>query len=245
MFKKLASVFLVLVVLSSVVSPALAASIEQKACPSCSKAGNSKIAVVDVIGIEKNEIIAKALKNKDVRKLANMLGREDITNIRVKRVYTSFGSATIVAIPIKTKNGRIAEVAIILTKEGTKIYAVELLRNGNKITGKLYYIDSEGNVRYKLLSDDFWSCLYNCVGGLAGIGSCAATCARCAGSEGGDIWDCILCAICLGNAGCCVGKCAMNEPWGPGFCYAMYIDCILGYPVACIIYEGCKGHCPL
>jgi hypothetical protein len=247
---------LILVTLGSIVSPALAVSIEQKSsvCLSCSKVttGKSKVTVVEINGIEKNEILAKALKNKDVKKLVSILARrgyykENLMNIHIKRVYASFGSATIVTIPLKTyEKNKVAEIAIIMTKKGTKTYAIELLRNNKNITGKLYYIDSKGTVKYVTLdSQSFWNCLYRCVGGAAGIAGCARVCVRCAGTGGEDIWDCLLCAICLGNAGCCIGKCAMNEPWGPGFCATMYIDCILGYSGACIIYAGCEGHCPL
>jgi len=68
-WKRILSVLLVMTMLGSVVSPALAASTEQKvpACPSCSKVttGKSKVTVVEINGIEKNEILAKALKNED------------------------------------------------------------------------------------------------------------------------------------------------------------------------------------
>ena len=70
---------LILVTLGSIVSPALAVSIEQKSsvCLSCSKVttGKSKVTVVEINGIEKNEILAKALKNKDVKKLVSILAR--------------------------------------------------------------------------------------------------------------------------------------------------------------------------
>ncbi len=58
MFRKLIGALLVLVMVGSVVSPAMATSIEQKACPSCSEAitGKSKIAVIDVIDIENLEV---------------------------------------------------------------------------------------------------------------------------------------------------------------------------------------------
>ncbi len=82
----LVGVLLVLVMLGSVVSPALAVNVEQKtpACPSCSEAvtGKSKIVVIEAKGLERNTILAKALKSEDMRKIM-----VKFTKIRVLLTY--------------------------------------------------------------------------------------------------------------------------------------------------------------
>ena len=61
----------------SVVSPAVAATTANETnscqCSACSLAKSAKVSVVEVKGLEKNEAIAKALKNEDIRKLMDVL----------------------------------------------------------------------------------------------------------------------------------------------------------------------------
>jgi len=111
------------------------------------------------------------IDDKDVKKHVSILAKkgyykEGLINVYIERVHTSFGSATIVTIPLKTyEKNKVAEIAIIMTKKGTKTYAIELLRNNKNITRKIYY-DSKGTVKYETLDNqNFWNCLYRCVVG--------------------------------------------------------------------------------
>jgi len=71
--KKVVASLLVLVVLSSVVSPVMACGCAKE---TNNKDKDAKVAVVEVKGMEKNVAIAKALKNKDVKKLLNLLTKK-------------------------------------------------------------------------------------------------------------------------------------------------------------------------
>ena len=243
MFKKLASVFLVLVVLSSVVSPALAASIEQKACPSYSKVitEKSKIAVVDVIGIEKNEILAKTLKNKDVRKLTCVLEKKGykpkLAKTRVIKIYTKYGTATLVIVPFDTgSRANIAGIIYLISSDRVKAYAIELKEMKNAIHKKIYYFDSKGNLQVTESTQGFLSCLWACIGWE--IPACALVCGACPES----LLSCLACAACVGKGACCVGKCGKQE-WGEPFCAAIDVLCQLGYSWACAVKLGCEGYC--
>jgi hypothetical protein len=212
--------------------------------------------VVEINSIEKNEILAKALKNKNVKRLIEVMAkngyRQELAQAKVVRVVSEFGVATVVKIPFKGKNGLQSEVVTIMSPERIENYAWETYISKNGIAVKVYYVDANGNlVTVKSLSD-FGGCLYECVGGRQGIAACIGSCAGCiAAAKTGNIWaiiaSCIPCAACLDTAACCVGKCASEESWGSSFCSAMYIQCILGiYPsslVACAIYDGCDGNC--
>ncbi len=255
----LVGVLLVLVMLGSVVSPALALSTGggMATCPSCLKVttGKSKVAVIEVTGIEKNEILAKALKNEDVKRLAEVLvkngHRQELAQAEVVRVVSKFGEATVVKIPFKGKNGLQSEVVTVISSEGVENYAWEAYISKNGVAVKVYYVNANGKLVTVKSSSDFGGCLYECVGGRQGIASCIGSCAGCiAAAETGNIWaiiaSCVPCAVCLDTTACCVGKCASEESWGSGFCSAMYIQCILGGPVgpvACAIYDGCDGNC--
>jgi len=117
---------------------------------------------------------------------------------------------------------------------------IELNDLARKVERDLAEYNVEG-AGFSTVVDGFLDCLYDCAGRLMGILGCAATCASC--PESG--WSCLLCAVCLCNAGCCVGKCASEEPWGIAFCASMKVQCILGNQGACLINLGCEGHCPL
>lgn len=200
MFRKLVGVLLVLVMLSSVVSPALAASIEQKACPSCSKVitGKSKIAVVEVNGIEKNEILAKALKNKDVRKLVNVLAKKgyklELLNTKVIRVISDRGSATVVSIPLTGKFAK-ASVVYAITPGGVLIRAVEMIEKGEIKQITLYYVDGSGKVKSYTVegSSECWNCIWKC------------------------------------TADCIIEQCAPNTPGICSLCYP-FLECCLPAP---------------
>jgi|Deesub1362B_J571_1020462.scaffolds.fasta_scaffold06248_1 hypothetical protein len=79
MLRKIVAVLLALVMLGSVVIPVMAANSEQneacKSCNSCSNLENKNVAVFELKGLEKSEALAKALANKDVRKLMNKLAK--------------------------------------------------------------------------------------------------------------------------------------------------------------------------
>jgi len=162
MSRKLICVLLVLVMLVSVVSPALATSTEQNlTCPSCSKltTGNSKVAVVEINGIEKNEILAKALKNKDVKKIANMLTRKgymlDLLKVRVYEILLSDGNKVMYTlIPVKTYNSNIKSgIAVIKSEKGVKIFGwIAEIINDKTTKLILYKIEDNKLVTYSMLT---------------------------------------------------------------------------------------------
>ena len=253
--RRLVNVLLILVMLGGVMSPVLAANTEQNlACPSCSKVatGKSKVTVVEINGIEKNEILAKALKNEDVKKLVNVLIRngykQNLAKVQVIKIFTNNGVATLVTIPFevteKRGNNTVAGILRIDSKIGSSTYAIEIYKVKNKISGKLYFIDANGDVQFRTLSGGFWSCLQENIPWWDLL-ICGSTCGACATE--GNIWACLACAGCLGRYACYVGLCSLEEPWGPAFCASMYYQCYIQTPpnlVACAVYAGCDGNCP-
>ena len=83
-----------LVMFGGLISPALAVDAKQNACPSPSEVitGKSKVTVVEINGIEKNEILAKALENKDIKKLIKVMEknglRQELAQAKVVRVLS-------------------------------------------------------------------------------------------------------------------------------------------------------------
>jgi len=245
--RSLISVLLILVMLGSVISPALAVDAEQKACPSCSKVitGKSKVTVIELNGIEKDEILAKALKNEDVKKLIRVLVKkgyeQKIAKARVIKIYTRYGTALLVIIPFDTKNSNKMAGVVLATSDGyTEAYAIELQKKRDTIHKEIYYFDPKGNLQVITSTEGFLSCLWACIGW--DIPACALTCAACQPETVAGILACLACAACVGKGACCVGKCGKQE-WGDPFCAAIDIQCQLGNWVACVVYLGCEGYC--
>jgi hypothetical protein len=145
----------------------------------------------------------------------------------------------VVDIPYTNSAKKLAGIIIVDDETSRKVMMYELRVENKTMAGGLYYVEN-GKIQYQPLSSGFLGCLWDCVGGLGGVAACGGSCAACA--EGG-FWTCLACAVCLGNAGCCVGECAREEPWGPAFCSAVHIACILGQPGACMVNMGCQGNC--
>jgi hypothetical protein len=246
--RKMLGLVLVLVMLGSVISPAMAAGVSKEVnsgntqtCP-CIRSEN--VAIVEVKGLEKSMALARTLKLEETKKLIDYAGHVDFVHSEVKKVYSAFGSATVVSI-----KGSDAEIVTVFAPDGSiETYLWRL----NSKTGEIEVFEVKGGEIITLSSSGFGECLYECVGGRTGVTSCIGSCAGCfAAIETGNVWAiiaaCLPCAGCLGQGACCIGKYASEEPWGAGFCAAMFSTCMFGPPpsaaVACAIYEGCDGDC--
>ncbi len=192
-----------------------------------------------MIGLEKDQILAKVLRNKSTRKLLNVLKmkgyNQNIAKARVSKIYTKYGVATLIIIPFNTRNkNKVAGIVITTLNGHTKTYAVELQNKNNQIYGKVYYLDPNGNIHIESVSS-FLKCLWACIGW--DIPACALTCAACQPETGVGIIACIACATCVGKGACCVVN-AVNKN---GEKYS--VKCLIGNQAACAIYSGCEGYC--
>lgn len=100
--RKVVALLLVLVMVSSVVSPVMAANPEKSAC-GCNAKPNKNVDTTELKGSEKDKVIEKALKNDEVRKLAKQLREEGYTQESVK-AYKAL---------IKAEDGSTSEVLVV------------------------------------------------------------------------------------------------------------------------------------
>lgn len=216
--RRVLALLLVLVMLGSVVSPALAVNVEQKtpACPSCSKltTGNSKVAVVEINGIERNEILAKVLKNKDVKKIVNILTTKgyvlDLLKVRVYEILLSNGNKIMyILIPVKTYNSNIKSgLAVIKSEKDVKIFGwvAEIINDKTKLI--LYKIENNKLVTYSMLTKSKQiitlsdTCLHEC----SSDSDCGPM-EQCDTYVCGCNWDCLY--SCCGSD--CWVPCLIND----------------------------------
>lgn|GEM_PF-2363535 len=166
--KRVTALLLVLVMLSSAISPAMAAN---EGCPACGKNPanpNAKVAVIEVKGLEKNKALAKALKNEDVKKLMDELVKKEhkpeLAKAVVSKIIGKYGEATYVFIPFKAK-GCEAGIGYLISEKGSRAFAAEVSKEGEITTAKLYYVNADGNVVFTILSGDtdYWTCWAQCM----------------------------------------------------------------------------------
>jgi biopolymer transport protein ExbD len=229
--KLIIGVLLVLVMLGSVVSPVLAASTEQKVptCSSCSKAtvNKQKITVIEVTGIEKNEILAKALKNEDVKKLVNILKKKgyklEMLNIRVIKVISNKGTATVVSFPLAGKLGK-ASMIYAITPEGTSVGAMEIVKKDKVKQVTLYYVDVDGRIKSYTVqgSSECWNCIWTCTG------QCIID--QCAPYTPG------ICSFCYPLLTCCLDLPIPDNP-----CCVGALTCYGAIATGCFCW--CTYHC--
>ncbi len=244
--RKFVALLVVLVVLGNIIMPAMAVSNKQtecRSCNSCSNLENKNVAVFELKGLEKNKVLAKALTNEDVKKLIGVLAKkgykQDLTKTRISKIFTSYGTGLLVVIPFKVEHNKLAGVIAFISDGHIESYAIELQKKSDVVLKKIYYVDSDGNLRVTTTTSGFSTCLWACIGWE--VPACAITCAACGPNPLG-IAACIGCALCIGKGMCCVGKCGEQE-WGDPFCIAMDARCRLGNWIACIIHSGCEGYC--
>ena len=121
--------------------------------------------MVEISGIEKNEILARVLKNKDIKKLRAMLAikgyKIELTKAKAIEIIDRMGIAKTVVIPAKSDIGRLMLV-YVTTEEFTKVGAVEILDYNKSI--KIYYIENGRVKSYttKSWNGDCWACIRDC-----------------------------------------------------------------------------------
>ena len=193
--------------LSSVISPVMATNKanEVGTCPACSTKPNTEVAVIEVKGMEKNEAIAKALKNEDVKKLMNEFVKHghkpELVKATVNKIIGKYGEATYVYIPFKAK-GCEAGLGYLITEEGSKALATEL----SKEAIRMYYVNAEGVVQERVVQagevgilGTGWDCA-ECGAAITLVILC------CVGTSGTACWACVIASGIL--AACdCVGCC--------------------------------------
>ncbi len=192
----LVGVLLVLLMLGSVVSPTLAVNVEQKtpACPSCSEAvtGKSKIVVIEAKGIERNTILAKALKSEDMRKIMDELTKKgytlNLSSAKIGKIITQNRIAEVAVIPMKSKQGEVR--LIYVSVNGTvKVRAVEAIEKSDPKQIIVYRIENGKIESYALQ--------------IKGEG-CTETCGLICGMSSATICL-ILCAVVADNPACDIG----------------------------------------
>ena len=153
MLRKVVSVLLVLVMLSSAVMPAMAAGNEE-VYEKCSRPANSEsrdVAVLEVEGLEKAFLITDILKNEDVKKLKSALniGEIDLASAKAVKIMDTRGIAKTVVIPMKTKSGEI-KLVYISAKGYVKVGAVEVFKEKDANQIRVYYVDGGEVKRYSI-----------------------------------------------------------------------------------------------
>ncbi len=225
------SLLLVLVMLGSVVSPALATNVGQKvpACPSRSKltVKKPKVVVVEINGIEKNEILAKALKDKDSRILENFMKnrgyRSELLKSKVRKIITKNAIVTVAVIPFSSNSRNSIAGLVVYTFNRKVIGSLAVVLHKNKdgnVSRTIYYINSDDKLVSVKSTSNFLKCLWACAG-WESI-ACVITCGGCSASIPWGILSCIGCGLCIGHEICCVGKCGKEE-WGESHSVPLYI----------------------
>jgi|Deesub1362B_J571_1020462.scaffolds.fasta_scaffold10444_1 hypothetical protein len=141
-----------------------------RSCNSCSNLENKNVAVFELEGLEKNKVLAKALKNKEAKKLIEVLVNKgykpELAKATVKEVLREHGTFKYTFIPF-SRNGKIVSAGIgyIETNSIQTIVAVVTEKTENKVLVKYYFVDSNGFVKYRTMSgdEDYWSCWAQCM----------------------------------------------------------------------------------
>ncbi len=168
--KKVVGVLLALVILGNLVMPAMAAEVGatndvKPACPACSQ----NVVAIEVKGLEKSFILAKALENEDLKKVLKILAKKGYNLDLIKaKAGELIGSTEIrkgVVIPMESESGE-AMLIYILANGRAKVGAVEILKAGELKKMVLYYIDADGAVKTLTVkgSSRCWNCIWQCTG---------------------------------------------------------------------------------
>jgi len=219
--RRVVAVLLVLVMLSSAVVPAMAASNEQT--PACSKYNsfsaveNKNVAVFALKGLEKIETLAKALKNKDITKLIKKLTSEGYkpktSKIIASKIYVAEGMMTYVYIPLESKEGLKAGVGYLRSIHGTKAIAIKFEKDSFEIN----YVSPTGEVKSKsiVIQSSPWSCA-ECGASITLVILC------CAGTSGAACYACVIAGSVL------------------AVCPCLDCCCWMGYSPCC---DAAETHC--
>lgn len=184
MLRKVVALLMVLVMLGSVVTPAMAAGSEQtKACKSCNSCSNLEkinVAVFEVSGLEKNKSIEKAVKDKKVKRIMDELNSKGFIRENIK-VYK---------VPVGAKGGSTSHVLVVeMTFKSEKGDERSLIYAYNPKTGENVVILG------------LWSCAV-CAAVIIGGGiGCAGVCI-----VGGTLTlgaACIACIVAAGVVALC------------------------------------------
>lgn len=212
MLRKVVGVLLVLIMLGSVITPAMATNINEneacKTCNTCKYGKNAKVSIIELEGLEKNEALTKALKDKDFRELMDKLIKNghklDLTNSVVRKVIGEYGKAIYVYIPFKAKKGyeRVG-IGYVISDKGNRAFAIETYKKDGKRFTSAYYFDPDGNIVVLSGDDDYWTCIGLCLA-LFCLDApeycqiCGANCYICIAAP--DPVFCGLCLACIGSS---------------------------------------------
>lgn len=210
--RKVVALLLVLAMLGTIVSPAVAAEQDQKdTCSTCRggtcPSGNSDVTIIDVEGPAKNKKIAKALKDSDVKKIIAKLKENghkvNLGKAVVKEVISDNSKVSQVIIPLKAADGyEKAVLEYAVTENGQdRAFAMETYKKNGENYASAYYVDVDGNVVVQSGDEEYWICVGICLGqfcaeNYAYCQICGYNCYICIAAP--DPVFCGLCLVCLG-----------------------------------------------
>jgi len=202
-WKRMLSMLLVLIMVGSVVSPALAVNIEQKT-PTCPIVGNS---------LSKDDIKITELKNAD-KIIIKSLNDEGVRKIEKKLESSGF----------RFKNAKVYEIS---TKDGNIIAALLYYTNGSDSRTIIYLQNTKTGVTSIALGRGYISiqglttCILSILGCIGACGACVGVCppppwvqclaclAGCGGACGTAYCTCVdYCCHTLHNQWCCDHLCS-------------------------------------
>lgn len=138
--KKVVGVLLALVILGNLVMPAMAAEVGatndvKPACPACSQ----NVVAIEVKGLEKSFILAKALNDKNLKRVSDMLTKKGYklrtSDAKVSKFVYDGRTAEVAVIPMKSKQGE-ARLIYVSVNGIVRVRAIEAIEKSDpkKIT---------------------------------------------------------------------------------------------------------------
>ena len=199
-------ILLVLVMLGSVVSPALAMNVEQKQVNfPIATTKMPKITVIPITGVKKNEVLAKALSVKKLKGMMGLLVKKgyklDLLNAKVGKIIVNNRVADVAVIPMKSKQGE-ARLIYVSVNGSVKVSAIEALEKVNPKQIIIYRI-VDGKIDKRIIKITGDSCTSTC-GLICGMSSATICLILCAVVAENPVCD-LVCSIAMG--GICGAAC--------------------------------------
>jgi len=169
---KIAAILIATIMMMAIIAPAMATNSDANSvyksstCPVCPNK-DANVSAIELQGIEKNEAIAKALKDEEFIKLKSVLAESghapQLGSATVAKIISEYSSATYVYLPFKAKDDPgFGGLGYIITEDGCRALATDFYEVNGETFVKIYYIDSNGEVVVEIRGVD-WECWASCM----------------------------------------------------------------------------------
>jgi len=230
--RRAVAVLVVLVIIGSIVSPAVATN---TTCTACQLKNKGDLDIQEITGVQKYTLLADVINSKEFKKLSNGIDLSPSMLLRNAKIYKvidpSGKQASFAVFPIGyEKSGdsiKLSSVVIPLTDKIRPVKYSIVISGKNVDAVEFYSLDKSGSVKLVAIAengkisvlsdDDYWSCVYECL-----VQDCVpyvgTICWLCLSPPAGPCYLCALdpskltcgaCALCLGvSLAACMLQCS-------------------------------------